>query len=159
MPWKTMEVQEQRVEFVVRRCAGRSRWCAVRRVRHLSSHRGYLWIQRYREGGVAAIAERSRRPHQSPAQTPSEPEERVRRAAPGATRTGVRASWPCCLTVRASSCPRVRYTGSCCAMIWCASRTGTRRRSSALSASGPTSSGRWTSRGRRTGRTASRPCR
>src|SRR5215470_12960968 len=36
-----------------------------------------LWCKRYKEWGVAGIAERSRRPHHSPEQTPAELERRV----------------------------------------------------------------------------------
>jgi transposase InsO family protein len=36
-----------------------------------------MWLERYREGGVAAIAERSRRPHHSPDKTAEELEQRV----------------------------------------------------------------------------------
>jgi transposase len=56
MPWKTMDVQDRRVEFVV---------SALRRIKPfralcaefgISRPTGYLWLERYREGGVAAIA-------------------------------------------------------------------------------------------------------
>src|SRR5277367_3083183 len=77
MPWKTMDVREQRVRFVV---------AALRRERSLSSlcrefeisrPTGRLWLERYRTGGVEAIAERSRRPLHSPRQTEPELEQRV----------------------------------------------------------------------------------
>ena len=77
MPWKAMDVREQRVRFVV---------AALRRERSLSSlcrefgisrPTGRLWLQRYRAGGVEAIAERSRRPLHSPRQTAPELEQRV----------------------------------------------------------------------------------
>jgi transposase-like protein len=77
MPWKTMEVREQRVRFVV---------AGLRRERSLSSlcqefgisrPTGWLWIERYRAGGVEAIAERSRRPLYSPRQTAPELECQV----------------------------------------------------------------------------------
>ncbi|HEU5344852.1 MAG TPA: helix-turn-helix domain-containing protein, partial [Ktedonobacterales bacterium] len=35
----------------------------------ISRPTGYKWLARYRAGGVAALADRSRRPHRSPAQT------------------------------------------------------------------------------------------
>jgi transposase InsO family protein len=77
MPWKTMEVREQRVRFVV---------AALRRERSLSSlcqefgisrPTGRLWLERYRAGGVEAIAERSRRPQYSPRPTAPELECQV----------------------------------------------------------------------------------
>jgi ABC-type arginine transport system ATPase subunit len=77
MAWKSMDVQEQRMRFVV---------AALRRERTLSSlcqefeisrPTGRLWLERYRVGGVLAIAERSRRPRHSPRQTAPELEQRV----------------------------------------------------------------------------------
>ena len=77
MPWKRMEVREQRVEFVVRALRGTeplSRLCSEFGI---SRPTGYLWLARYREGGVAAIEERSRRPDRSPTQTAPELEARI----------------------------------------------------------------------------------
>lgn len=76
MPWKQMEVREQRVEFVVRALGGEplSQLC---REFGVSRPTGYLWITRYREGGVAAIEERSRRPLRSPTRTQAERESRI----------------------------------------------------------------------------------
>jgi transposase InsO family protein len=77
MPWKRMQVREQRVEFVVRALQGSeplSRLCAEFGI---SRPTGYCWLQRYREGGVAAIEERSRRPHESPTKTGVELETQI----------------------------------------------------------------------------------
>jgi transposase InsO family protein len=72
-----MDVREQRVRFVVaafRREQSFSRLCAEFGI---SRPTGRLWLERYRSGGVAEIAERSRRPHRSPTQTPAEFEQAV----------------------------------------------------------------------------------
>lgn len=72
MPWKRMAVLEQRVEFVVRalrETEPMSRLCGEFGI---SRPTGYLWLERYREGGVTAIEERSRRPAHSPTQTAPE---------------------------------------------------------------------------------------
>jgi transposase InsO family protein len=72
-----MQVREQRVEFVVRALRGSeplSRLCVEFGI---SRPTGYCWLQRYREGGVAAIEERSRRPHESPTRTGAELETEV----------------------------------------------------------------------------------
>jgi transposase InsO family protein len=77
MAWKAMDVQEQRVRFVVaasRREKPLTLLCAEFGI---SRPTGSLWIKRYDESGLAGISERSRRPHTSPAQTPWEREERV----------------------------------------------------------------------------------
>src|SRR5271156_3447096 len=77
MPWKTMDVREQRVQFVVaatRRERSLSALCAEF---HISRPTANLWLRRYREEGLAGIAERSRRPQHSPRQTSPELEEQV----------------------------------------------------------------------------------
>jgi transposase InsO family protein len=77
MAWKTMDVEEQKVRFVV---------AATRRERSLTAlceefgiarPTGYLWRRGYEEAGLAGIAERSRRPKQSPQRTAAELEQRV----------------------------------------------------------------------------------
>ena len=77
MPWKQMEVREQRVEFVVRAQGSREPLGRLCQEFGISRPTGYRWLKRYREGGVEAIAERSRRPHFSPTQTPAEMEARI----------------------------------------------------------------------------------
>jgi len=77
MPWKQMEVREQRVEFVVRALRGREPLVQLCHEFGISRPTGYLWLSRYRAGGVEAISERSRRPHRSPTQTAPELEARI----------------------------------------------------------------------------------
>jgi transposase InsO family protein len=77
MPWKTMDVEDRRVEFVVSALLRVKPFRALCAEFGISRPTGYLWVERYREGGVAAIAERSRRPHHSPERTRLELEEKV----------------------------------------------------------------------------------
>jgi transposase len=77
MAWKTMDVQEQRVRFVVEATQKRSSFGALCEAYEISRPTGYLWLQRYRERGVAGIAECSRRPHHSPRRTESDLERKV----------------------------------------------------------------------------------
>jgi transposase InsO family protein len=77
MPWRSMEVQDQRVQFVVSAFRAAKPFSALCAEFGISRPTGYLWLERYREGGVAAIAERSRRPHRSPDRTAAAMEERV----------------------------------------------------------------------------------
>jgi transposase InsO family protein len=77
MPFKQMEIREQRVEFVARALGGREPHSQLCREFGISRPTGYLWLARYREGGVAAIEERSRRPLLSPTQTAPELETRI----------------------------------------------------------------------------------
>jgi transposase InsO family protein len=77
MAWKRMDVQEQRVRFVVTASREEKPLAAVCREFEISRPTGYLWLKRYKESGIAGIAERSRRPHSSPERTPAEKEAHV----------------------------------------------------------------------------------
>ena len=77
MGWKTVEVREQRVTFVVRALGGGEPLSQLCGEFGISRRTGYKWIARYRMGGVEAIAERSRRPLHSPTRTASDLEMRV----------------------------------------------------------------------------------
>lgn len=77
MPWKTMDVHEQRVRFVVEATQKRLPFRALCAAYEISPPTGYLWLRRYREWGMAGIAEQSRRPHHSPCRTDAELELRV----------------------------------------------------------------------------------
>lgn len=77
MPWKRMEVRQQRVEFAVRAWRGDEPLSHLCREFGISRPTGYLWLKRYRDGGVDAIAARSRRPLHSPTRTAAELEARI----------------------------------------------------------------------------------
>jgi transposase InsO family protein len=77
MAWKTMDVKEQRVRFVVAAARREKPLVALCREFEISRPTGYLWLKRYEKSGLAGIAELSRRPHHSPERTPAELEERV----------------------------------------------------------------------------------
>jgi transposase InsO family protein len=77
MAWKTMDVHEQRVRFVVEAVQGAKPFRALCSAYEISRPTGYLWVRRYRAHGVAGIAEQSRKPHHSPRRTGSEMEQRV----------------------------------------------------------------------------------
>ncbi|HXH50486.1 MAG TPA: IS481 family transposase [Terriglobia bacterium] len=77
MAWKTMDVREQRVQFVVAVARREKPLAALCREFEISRPTGYLWWKRYEENGVAGIAELSRRPHHSPERTRMEVESRV----------------------------------------------------------------------------------
>jgi transposase InsO family protein len=77
MAWKTMDVQEQRVRFVVEATQKMQTFGALCAAYEISRPTGYLWLRRYRELGVDGITERSRRPHRSPERTDPELERQV----------------------------------------------------------------------------------
>jgi transposase InsO family protein len=77
MPWKTMDVKEQRVRFVVAASRKEKSFTALCQEFGISRPVGYQWWKRYQQFGIAAICEHSRRPHHSPQQTEPVWEQRV----------------------------------------------------------------------------------
>lgn len=77
MAWKSMEVQEQRVRFVVAASRGEKSFQGLCEEFEISRPTGYLWWKRYREQGLAGIAERSRRPQRQGQQAEPGLEEQV----------------------------------------------------------------------------------
>ena len=77
MPWQTMDVEEQKVRFVVAATRQEKSFSALCQEFGISRPTGCLWRKRYQEAGLAGIAEHSRRPQQSPTRTPAELEQRV----------------------------------------------------------------------------------
>ena len=72
-----MDVHEQRVRFVVAASRREKSFSAICEEFGISRPTGYLWEKRFQKLGVAGIAEKSRRPQQSPKRTSSELEHRV----------------------------------------------------------------------------------
>ncbi len=75
MAWGTVNVDEQRVRFVVsasRREKSMQQLCEEFQI---SRPTGYEWLRRYQGGGIAGVVEKSRRPHS--------PERRRRRSSSG----------------------------------------------------------------------------
>ncbi len=66
MPWRTMDVHEQRVEFVVAAARKSKPFRSLCHEFGISRPTGYLWLRRYQRHGVQGIAERSRKPLASP---------------------------------------------------------------------------------------------
>jgi len=77
MAWKTMDVQEQRVRFVVAASRGETSLTGLCQEFGISRPTGMLWKQGYQQADLAGIAEQSRKPHHSPSRTASELEQRV----------------------------------------------------------------------------------
>ena len=77
MAWKTVDIYEQRVRFVVAAAQGAQAFGALCTEFGISRPTGYLWLRRYKELGVRGIAEQSRRPRSSPRRTDVRLEHRV----------------------------------------------------------------------------------
>ena len=77
MPWKEMSDMSQRREFVeLAQAEGTNKRGLCRRF-GISPTTGYKWLGRFREGSEAGLVELPRRPHYSPARTPSQVEQAV----------------------------------------------------------------------------------
>ena len=66
MAWNEVEVQEQRIQFVV---AAHRKEQAMKELCEefgISRSTGYKWLARYRAGGAGGVRERSRRPRMKP---------------------------------------------------------------------------------------------
>src|SRR5712692_3564062 len=88
MPWMTMDVEEQKVRFVVAATRQEKSFTALCQEFGISRPTGVLWRERYQQAGLAGIAERSRRPRQSPFQTAAELEQWGSRGAATLSRLG-----------------------------------------------------------------------
>lgn len=66
MPWQNHTTMSQRWEFVVLAARASIAFSELCRRFGVSRKTGYKWLERYRRGGVAALEDRSRRPHRSP---------------------------------------------------------------------------------------------
>lgn len=77
MPWKTMDVREQRVRFVVAASQPGKPFSQLCQEFGISRPTGYAWLERYQQQGIEGIRERSRQPQRSPRQTAGELERLV----------------------------------------------------------------------------------
>ena len=77
MPWKEQTVKSQRIEFVRKALLPGTNMSELCREYEISRKTGYKWLRRYKDGGVANLVDRSRRPHHCPGQTSPVIEEKV----------------------------------------------------------------------------------
>jgi transposase InsO family protein len=78
MPWNQVNVDEQRIQFVVRAVTRKESMTSLCREFGISRPTGYAWRRRYAQSGTfTALREQSRRPQHSPTRTAPEREERV----------------------------------------------------------------------------------
>lgn len=81
MPWKNhqtpMELKNEFVQIANKSDTNMSQLC---RRYNISRKTGYKWLRRYRSEGLEGLADRSRRPKNSPGKTPDEIEDQVIKA-------------------------------------------------------------------------------
>src|SRR5258708_40094371 len=78
MAWGARDVSERRMEFAIRGSSGKEEMKALCEEFEISRPTGYRWLERYRScSQMQDLAEISRRPQQSPAETPAAIQRRV----------------------------------------------------------------------------------
>ena len=77
MPWKEVSIMSQRLEFVTLASAEKANIRHLCRCYGLSSATAYKWLHRFQSTGVNGLADRSRRPHQSPSRSAVEMEAAI----------------------------------------------------------------------------------
>lgn len=78
MPWNWVDMDAERIRFVVRAVDGKEPMTALCREFGISRPTGYLWRRRYLAArSLSAVVERSRRPQNSPGRTRPAIEQRV----------------------------------------------------------------------------------
>lgn len=77
MPWQEATKVSLRLDFVLEALDEGANIRALCRQYKISPTTGYKWIRRFEEAGPAGLKDRSRRPHNSPNQTPPEMEQKV----------------------------------------------------------------------------------
>jgi transposase InsO family protein len=75
MPWEEKTMSALRKEFIRLMEGNNINFSAICRHFNISRKTGYKWMKRYKEGGDAALKDRSRRPHASPEKTAKDIEE------------------------------------------------------------------------------------
>ena len=66
MAWGNVDIDEQRVRFVVSASRGEQSMRQLCEEFQISRPTGYQWLRRYQVGGIAGVVEKSRRPRHSP---------------------------------------------------------------------------------------------
>jgi putative transposase len=77
MPWKVSDVMEVRARFVDDWRSGSWTMAELCRYYEVTRKTGYKWVDRYEQGGIAALADQSRAPHSHANAIGEEMEERI----------------------------------------------------------------------------------
>jgi transposase-like protein len=120
MPWKASSVMEERLRFVARLLEGEAMTELCREF-GISRKTGYKIFDRYKEHGLEALSDRSRRPVRYANQLP-QARDLDRPAGERGSRTGVPARSASCWCVASMAIsrfpPKAPFTRSSTAMIW-----------------------------------------
>jgi putative transposase len=77
MPWKTSSVMEEKLRFIFEHELRERTMTELCERYEITRQTGYVWLRRYREAGIAGLAEYSRAAHRHRNQMPEEIEQRV----------------------------------------------------------------------------------
>jgi len=77
MPWKQSSAMSLRHEFIHFAMTANANIRQLCRRFTISPKTGYKWIERFRDGGIGELSDRSRRPHHSPLRTSTEIEQLI----------------------------------------------------------------------------------
>src|SRR5258708_28676824 len=77
MPWKTSSVMEEKLRFIFEHELRERTMTELCERYEITRQTGYVWLRRYREAGVAGLAEYSFAAHRHRNQMPGEIEQRV----------------------------------------------------------------------------------
>src|SRR5437764_15395404 len=89
MPWNETDPMNERVKFIARYLQNDESFIVLCEDAGISRKTGYKWVERYEDGGVVALVDRSRPPRSHPHAVPSAVLEALRTA-----RTDRRRSCP-----------------------------------------------------------------
>src|SRR6202051_4813220 len=96
MPWKASSVMEEKLRFVFEYERDEQTMTELCQSFGIARETGYVWLRRYRQAGVAGLAELNRAAERHPNQTPGEIEQQVlelrqahRRRGPPKVRRGL----------------------------------------------------------------------
>src|SRR5216683_3827370 len=113
MPWKTSSVMEEKLRFVFEHELQERTMSELCERYEITRQTGYVWLRRYREGGVTGLVEQSRAARRHRNQMPEEIEQRVLELRQAHMRWGPRKlkhilerdepgrSWPAASTIGA----------------------------------------------------------
>jgi len=79
MPFEDVSAMSQRLDFVCLALGPQANIRELCRRFGISSRTGYKWIHRYQQDGIQALQEQSRRPKNSPRETPQQMQEQIRK--------------------------------------------------------------------------------
>src|SRR5260370_4942165 len=158
MAWGKVDVEEQRMRFVIAASRKEKPFQRLCQEFDISRPTGYEWRRRYEAGGSQAVVEKSRRPQHSPQRTSQPIEQRVvglRQQRPDWEPASCRCFW----NKKGSYCRSSPSTVFCYAISWCEAKIDIELRYNVLRGQHRMSCGRWTSKALWAGKHRSGPYR